>query len=75
MTDTAPTPSPLSDKERETLRYIARGFVHKQIATKMGVSKSTVDTYIARIRRKLNLGNKAQLALAALRYASPESPD
>jgi DNA-binding CsgD family transcriptional regulator len=37
----------------------------------MGVSKATVDTYIARIRTKLGLGNKAELALAALRYLTP----
>jgi DNA-binding NarL/FixJ family response regulator len=58
----------LSPRERETLSYIARGFTHQQTATRMGVSKSTVDTYIVRIRNKLNLGNKAELALAALRY-------
>ncbi len=76
VTETAAAAGPkLSEKERETLRHIARGFPHKQIATRMGVSKSTVDTYIARIRRKLNLGNKAQLALAALRYAATDPGD
>jgi DNA-binding NarL/FixJ family response regulator len=63
----------LSPREQEALGYIARGFTHKQTATRMGVSKATVDTYIARIRAKLNLGNKAELALAALRYLAPPS--
>ena len=62
---------PLSPREQEALAYIARGFTHQQTATRMGVSKATVDTYIARIRTKLGLGNKAELALAALRYLSP----
>jgi DNA-binding NarL/FixJ family response regulator len=57
----------LSPREQEALVYIARGFTHQQTATRMGVSKATVDTYIARIRIKLQLGNKAELALAALR--------
>lgn len=61
----------LSPREQEALSYIARGFTHQQTATRMGVSKATVDTYIARIRTKLNLGNKAELALAALRYLTP----
>ena len=61
----------LSPREREALSYIARGFTHQQTATRMNVSKATVDTYIARIRTKLNLGNKAELALAALRYLAP----
>ena len=58
----------LSPREQEALGYIARGFTHQQTATRMGVSKATVDTYIARIRTKLQLGNKAELALAALRH-------
>ncbi len=61
----------LSPREQEALAYIARGFTHQQTATRMGVSKATVDTYIARIRTKLSLGNKAELALAALRYLTP----
>ncbi|NUP53501.1 MAG: response regulator transcription factor [Catenulispora sp.] len=57
----------LSPREQEALGYIACGFTHQQTATRMGVSKGTVDTYIARIRTKLQLGNKAELASAALR--------
>jgi hypothetical protein len=37
----------------------------------MGVSKATVDTYVGRIRTKLRVGNKAELALAALSYVEP----
>lgn len=57
----------LSPREQEALSFIAQGFTHQQTANRMGVSKATVDTYIARIRTKLQLGNKAELALAALR--------
>jgi DNA-binding NarL/FixJ family response regulator len=58
----------LSPREREALAYVARGFTHQQTATRMGVSTATVNTYISRIRAKLGLGNKAELALAALRH-------
>jgi two-component system, NarL family, nitrate/nitrite response regulator NarL len=58
-------------REQQALAYIGRGFTHQQTATRMGVSKATVDTYIGRVRSKLNLGNKAELALAALRYVEP----
>jgi DNA-binding NarL/FixJ family response regulator len=64
----------LSPREQEALGYIARGFTHQQTATRMGVSKATVDTYIARIRTKLQLGNKAELALAALRHLPGMQP-
>ncbi|GAB3439919.1 response regulator [Actinophytocola sediminis] len=61
----------LSPREQETLSYIARGFTHGQTATRMGVSKATVDTYVARIRAKLQVGNKAELAIAALEHVRP----
>jgi DNA-binding NarL/FixJ family response regulator len=62
--------APLSDREQEALAYISSGFTH-QTARRMGVSKATVDTYVARIRTKLRIGNKAELALAALRHVEP----
>ena len=58
----------LSEREREALAYVGRGFTHAQTARRMGVSKATVDTYIGRVRAKLRVGNKAELALAALQY-------
>jgi DNA-binding NarL/FixJ family response regulator len=56
----------LSVREDQALMLIARGFTHGQVATRMGVSKSTVDTYVERIRSKLQVGNKAELTRAAL---------
>ncbi|WP_186582020.1 response regulator transcription factor [Streptomyces sp. BK340] len=66
-TEAAPVPS-LSPREREALVWIAGGYTHQQAAVRMGVSKATVDTLVARIRAKLGVGNKAELTLAALRY-------
>jgi DNA-binding NarL/FixJ family response regulator len=70
----APERPELSPREQEALSFIARGFTHQQTATRMGVSTATVNTYVARIRTKLQLGNKAELALAALRYLHPRPP-
>ena len=68
----------LSAREEEALGLIARGFTHAQAAKRMGVSKATVDTYIERIRSKLQVGNKAQLTGVALRRlgdrADPAQP-
>jgi DNA-binding NarL/FixJ family response regulator len=60
---------PLSPREREALAWIARGLTHHQVGRRMGIAKSTVDTYVERIRHKLRLGNKAELALAAADHA------
>jgi DNA-binding NarL/FixJ family response regulator len=62
----------LSPREEETLSLIARGFTHTQVATRMKVSKATVDTYVERIRAKLQVGNKAELTRAALAYLADE---
>jgi two-component system nitrate/nitrite response regulator NarL len=61
----------LSEREQLALAFIAGGFTHQQTARRMGVSKATVDTYVGRIRTKLRVGNKAELALAALRHVDP----
>ncbi|RSM62104.1 hypothetical protein DMB66_22730 [Actinoplanes sp. ATCC 53533] len=53
-------------REIETLRWIASGFTHAQIATRMGLSTTTVDTYAKRIRAKLNVSNKAELTRVAI---------
>jgi DNA-binding NarL/FixJ family response regulator len=64
----------LSPREEEALGLIARGFTHAQVATRMGVSKATVDTYIERVRAKLQVGNKAELTRAALRQVRDSGP-
>lgn len=57
---------PLSAQESRVLDMIAQGFTHQQIATRLAIKKSTVDTYVERIRTKLQAGNKADLARLAL---------
>ena len=37
----------------------------------MGLSRAPVDTYVARARVKLAVGNKAELALAAFQHVAP----
>jgi DNA-binding NarL/FixJ family response regulator len=62
---TKPLPT-LSEREEQVLRQISSGLTHGQIATRMGISPHTVDTYVKRIRSKLGVGNKADLTRAAL---------
>jgi DNA-binding NarL/FixJ family response regulator len=61
----------LSPREHECLDLIAAGFTHAQAARRMDVSKSTVDTYVERIRMKLQVGNKAELTRIALAPGGP----
>ncbi|WP_203819710.1 helix-turn-helix transcriptional regulator [Paractinoplanes ferrugineus] len=57
---------PLSEREEQVLSQISHGLTHNQIATRLGISPHTVDTYVRRIRAKLDAGNKAELTRAAL---------
>jgi DNA-binding NarL/FixJ family response regulator len=59
-------PAGLSGQETRVLDMIALGFTHQQIATRLEIKKSTVDTYVERIRAKLQAGNKADMTRIAL---------
>ncbi|WP_168801690.1 response regulator transcription factor [Glycomyces buryatensis] len=60
----------LSQRESLVLTLISEGYTNDQMARRIGISKHTVDTYIRRIRSKLKLGNRAQLACAAMNLAN-----
>lgn len=60
----------LAPRELETLQWIARGLTHAQIATRMGLTLATIDTYAKRIRGKLNVSNKAELTRIAIELGS-----
>ena len=49
------------------LGHIASGLTHSRIAKRMMLSKATVNTYVERIKRKVEAGNKADLTRAAFR--------
>jgi len=59
-------PHELTPREAEALRYLAEGFTHGQISRRMGLAETTVNTYVKRIRHKLNAGNKAELTRRAM---------
>lgn len=61
--------SALSSRENQVLAYIAAGRTHDQVARLLGISRHTVDTYVKRARKKLGLGNKADLTRAAMAHS------
>jgi DNA-binding NarL/FixJ family response regulator len=56
----------LAPRELETVRWLADGLTHAQIARRMGLTEATVSTYVKRIRSKLGVGNKADLTRTAI---------
>jgi putative nucleotidyltransferase with HDIG domain len=58
-------PCPMSGRELEVVRRLARGMVYKQIAGELGLSTSTIRTHLHNIYRKLGARDRAQAVLIA----------
>ncbi len=72
QTETPVTTEPCSDpglsaRERSVLKGLADGLSYKEVAAEMGVSVKTVDTYRARLGKKLGCANRAELVRCAVR--------
>lgn len=59
---------PLTPRESEVLRWLARGYSNKDIAEQMGVSEMTVKTHVSNTLSKLQLKSRTQAALWAIKY-------
>jgi DNA-binding NarL/FixJ family response regulator len=57
----------ISGRERDVLRLLAEGMVHKQVADQLGISLDTVRTYVRRIYEKLQVKTVAQAVSRAIR--------
>jgi DNA-binding NarL/FixJ family response regulator len=51
----------LTQREREVLRLIARGYAYNEIAKELFISVKTVETHVSSVLRKLQLSNRHQL--------------
>jgi DNA-binding NarL/FixJ family response regulator len=61
------TSDPLSERELDVLRLIARGMSNQDIADTLVVSEATVRSHVSSVLRKLQLASRTQAALYALR--------
>jgi DNA-binding NarL/FixJ family response regulator len=52
----------LSPREREVLRYIARGYTYKEVGGELGISVKTVETHVSAVLRKLQLSSRYELS-------------
>ena len=52
----------LTPREREVLRHIARGYLYKEIAQRLGISVKTVEAHVSAVLRKLQLSTRHELS-------------
>jgi two-component system, NarL family, response regulator LiaR len=65
--ETVYTADPLTRRELDTIRLIARGLSNQEIAAELVVNERTIAKYVSSILDKLHLANRTQAALYALR--------
>lgn len=58
----------LADRELEVFQLVGRGFNSREIAAQLHLGETTVDTYRARIKEKLQLRNAADLYTRAAQW-------
>jgi DNA-binding NarL/FixJ family response regulator len=67
FTGSAPEPQDveldqLTAREREVLQHIARGYMYKEIAQRLGISVKTVEAHVSAVLRKLQLSSRHELS-------------
>ncbi len=61
-------PNQLSEREMEVLKLLAKGMVNKEIAAALFISEKTVKNHISSIFRKLEVQDRTQAAVYAIRH-------
>jgi DNA-binding NarL/FixJ family response regulator len=67
----------LTPREREVLRHIARGYMYKEVAQRLGISVKTVEAHVSAVLRKLQLSSRHELSRWAVqrRLVSLDGPN
>jgi DNA-binding NarL/FixJ family response regulator/signal transduction histidine kinase len=58
----------LTPREREVLQLIARGYMYKEIATRLHLSVKTVESHVSNVLRKLQLSSRHELTRWATQH-------
>jgi len=56
----------LTPREREVLQHIARGYLYKEVALRLGISAKTVEAHVSSVLRKLQLSTRHELSRWAM---------
>ncbi len=70
--DLPPTEYPLTAREVDVVKYVAQGLSNQDISRKLKIKEGTVRIHVGNILNKLQLANRTQAALYALREGLAE---
>ena len=70
----APAAKNLTKRESEILALVAEGMSNREIAEKLVLSPETVKSHVAAILEKLNVSDRTQAAIYAVRHGLVETP-
>jgi DNA-binding NarL/FixJ family response regulator len=65
--------SPLSKRELEVVKLISTGMTNRQIATKLFIAERTAEGHVERIRNKLDVRSRTEVAVWAARHGLDEN--
>ena len=60
----------VTKREKEMLRLLAQGYTNAEMAEALGLSKSSIHSYMTRLFNKFRVEHRVQLLLEALRTGS-----
>jgi len=63
-----PGHEPLTEREREVLALVAKGYANKEIAARLDITERTARTHVSNILGKLDLASRTQAALWAVEH-------
>jgi DNA-binding NarL/FixJ family response regulator len=62
-----PAESPLTKRESQVLQHVAMGLSNREIGKSLGISVETVKEHVQNILRKLDVNDRTQAAVWALK--------
>ncbi len=65
----------LSPREREIALLVADGLKDPAIARQLDLSRWTVASYVQRVKRRLNLADRAEIAAWVMARRFPDAPE
>jgi len=67
--DELPRTNPLTDRELQVLRLVAKGLSNREVSEQLGVSARTVETHLSHVYRKLGASSRTEAAIRGLKDA------